>query len=61
MIANNFDSLESLKLLDTIPNLKKLVLKDGNIGNPVCHLDSYPGKLKALLPDLTMLDYRLDN
>jgi len=56
--GNELSSLESLKLLETIPNLRKLILRDGNIGNPVCHLNSYPNKLKALLPDLTMLDFR---
>ncbi|KAL5249063.1 hypothetical protein ACHWQZ_G018040 [Mnemiopsis leidyi] len=56
--GNELASLESLKLLETIPNLRKVIMKDGNVGNPVCHLDSYPNKLKALLPDLVMLDYR---
>ena len=50
--------LEQLKVLDTIPTLRKLVLRDGDVSNPVCHHESYTNKLKALLPELAMLDFR---
>lgn len=55
--GNHIASFSDLRMLETILQLKKLVLRDGNVGNPICVTEGYQKKIKSLLPDLAMLDY----
>jgi len=55
--GNQIASFGDLKMLETILQLKKLVLRDGNVANPICVNEGYQKKIKSLLPDLVMLDY----
>lgn len=55
--GNQIASFADLKVLETVLQLKKLVLRDGQVGNPICVNEGYQKKIKSLLPDLVMLDY----